>query len=306
MIAECPWLSDHGAACALSGTMLGTGVISMQYKENSAIPLIEAAYPGMTQTEKTIAKWFLDENEPEDSALKVMARKLAVSEATLVRFAKKCGFKGYREFIYQYERSLSASKPDPRINESTLQVLDAYQDLLTKSYSLIDEEQICRVAQMISDAGHVFVSGLGSSGIAAREMASRFMRVGVGIECCTDVDTMRMLSVFRSADDLVIGLSLSGARKEFREYLGVAKERGARTLLVTSTSQESLAHIADEVILVPSLLHMNHGHFISPQFPLLVMIDILYAAFMRQNRDFKNNLHRQTLDALHKNHRDGS
>ena len=64
--------------------------------------------------------------------------------------------------------------------------------------------------------------------------------------------------------------------------------------------------MADEVILVPSLLHMNHGHFISPQFPLLVMIDILYAAFMRQNRDFKNNLHRQTLDALHKNHRDGS
>ncbi|WP_285941686.1 MurR/RpiR family transcriptional regulator [Faecalibaculum rodentium] len=132
----------------------------MQYKEKSAIPLIEAAYPGMTQTEKTIAKWFLDENEPEDSALKVMARKLAVSEATLVRFAKKCGFKGYREFIYQYERSLSASKPDPRINESTLQVLDAYQDLLTKSYSLIDEEQICRVAQMISDAGHVFSAAL--------------------------------------------------------------------------------------------------------------------------------------------------
>ncbi|WP_297569125.1 MurR/RpiR family transcriptional regulator [uncultured Faecalibaculum sp.] len=278
----------------------------MQYKEKSAIPLIEAAYSGMTQTEKLIAKWFLEENEPADSSLKAMARLLAVSEATLVRFAKKCGFKGYREFMYQYERSLNASKPDPRVNESTLQVLDAYQDLLTKSYSLIDEEQICRVAQMISDAGRVYVSGLGSSGIAAKEMASRFMRVGVGIEACSDVDTMRMLSVFRSPDDLVIGLSLSGSRKEFLEHLTVARERGAKTLLITSSSKEDLSHLADEVVLVPSLVHMNHGHFISPQFPLLVMTDILYAAYMRQNRDFKKSLHEQTLEALHKNRRETS
>ncbi|WP_298070659.1 MurR/RpiR family transcriptional regulator [uncultured Faecalibaculum sp.] len=278
----------------------------MQYKEKSAIPLIEAAYSGMTQTEKLIAKWFLEENEPADSSLKAMAQLLAVSEATLVRFAKKCGFKGYREFMYQYERSLNASKPDPRVNESTLQVLDAYQDLLTKSYSLIDEEQICRVAQMISDAGRVYVSGLGSSGIAAKEMASRFMRVGVGIEACSDVDTMRMLSVFRSPDDLVIGLSLSGSRKEFLEHLTVARERGAKTLLITSSSKEDLSHLADEVVLVPSLVHMNHGHFISPQFPLLVMTDILYAAYMRQNRDFKKSLHEQTLEALHKNRRETS
>ncbi len=299
-------LPVNGAVYPVSGTILATGVISMQYKEKSAIPLIEAAYSGMTQTEKLIAKWFLEENEPADSSLKAMARLLAVSEATLVRFAKKCGFKGYREFMYQYERSLNASKPDPRVNESTLQVLDAYQDLLTKSYSRIDEEQICRVAQMISDAGRVYVSGLGSSGIAAKEMASRFMRVGVGIEACSDVDTMRMLSVFRSPDDLVIGLSLSGSRKEFLEHLTVARERGAKTLLITSSSKEDLSHLADEVVLVPSLVHMNHGHFISPQFPLLVMTDILYAAYMRQNRDFKKSLHEQTLEALHKNRRETS
>ena len=30
-----------------------------------------------------------------------VAGKLFVSEASLSRFAKKCGFRGYREFIYQ-------------------------------------------------------------------------------------------------------------------------------------------------------------------------------------------------------------
>lgn len=274
----------------------------MQYTEKSALPLIEAAYSNMTQTEKGIANYFLEENEPNDLSLKNMASLLAVSEATLVRFAKKCGFKGYREFIYQYGNSLETKKTSENIAQSSLQVLNAYQDLLTKSYSLIREEQICKVAQMISEARRVYVGGIGSSGYAAREMAYRFMRVGVGIEAFDDVDMMRMISVFRDDQDLVFGLSLSGTRPEFLEYLSVAHERKAKTVLITSSPREYFKEFVDEVIIVPSLLHLNHGNLISPQFPLLVMIDILYAAYMRQNRREKENLHGQTVQLVERAH----
>ncbi|WP_281522153.1 hypothetical protein [Dubosiella newyorkensis] len=54
----------------------------------------------------------------------------------------------------------------------------------------------------------------------------------------------------------------------------------------------------DEVIVVPSLLHLNHGNLISPQFPLLVMIDILYAAGMRYNRDEKRKFHEKTVEVI--------
>ena len=60
-----------------SGTISGTGGISMQYKEKSALPLIESAYADMTQTEKTVAAWFLAANEPQDPSLKAMARLLS-------------------------------------------------------------------------------------------------------------------------------------------------------------------------------------------------------------------------------------
>lgn len=291
---------EKGQSSSWENVSYGPGQIQkggaiVQYTEKSALPLIEAAYSNMTQTEKTIARYFLDENEPDDLSLKNIASILAVSEATLVRFAKKCGFKGYREFVYQYGKSLEASKPSENIAQSSLQVLNAYQDLLTKSYSLIREEQIVRVAQMISDARRVYVGGIGSSGYAAQEMAYRFMRIGVGIEAFSDVDMMRMISVFRNEHDVVFGLSLSGARAEFLEYLRVAKERGAKTVLITSSPREYFHDFIDEVIIVPSLLHLNHGNLISPQFPLLVMIDILYAAYMRQNRIEKETLHGQTV-----------
>ena len=41
-----------------------------------------------------------------DFSAKSVAGKLFVSEASLSRFRqKKCGFRGYREFIYQYEEN---------------------------------------------------------------------------------------------------------------------------------------------------------------------------------------------------------
>lgn len=43
--------------------------------------------------------------EKMDFSAKEIAKHLFVSEASLSRFAKKCGFRGYREFIYQYEES---------------------------------------------------------------------------------------------------------------------------------------------------------------------------------------------------------
>lgn len=278
-----------------SAIVFENGGFFMEYKEKSALPLIESAYDEMTQTERVVADYFLEENEPEDLSLKAMAALLAVSEATLVRFAKKAGFKGYREFVFQYEKSLASRKPTENVTASSLQVLNAYQDLLSKTYSLIQEEQIAKIAGLMSQAKRTFVSGIGSSGYAAQEMAYRFKRIGVDIEAFHDIDMMRIVSVFREEGDLVIGLSISGMRDEFLESLEVAKERGATTMLITSSQHEIHRKFIDEIILVPSLLHLNYGNLISPQFPLLVMIDILYAAYMRWNRDEKEKLHTETV-----------
>lgn len=270
----------------------------MDYREKSAIPVIESAYDTLTKAEKEAADFFLAEKEREDLSLRTVSDLLNLSEATLVRFAKKCGFKGYRELVFQYEKGLHARKSADHIAKSSIDVLDAYQDLLNKSYSLIKEEQISRIAAMITSARQVFCGGIGSSGYAAREMAYRFMRVGVNIEAIDDIDMMRMIAVFRTEQDLVIGLSLSGMRPEFLEYLKESRARGAKTILITSAMRPEYRASIDEVLLVPSLMHLNQGNLISPQFPLLVMIDILYAAYMRHNRREKEDLHGRTLKVI--------
>ena len=66
------------------------------YFENETKKQIKAAIPLMTHVEKSIAQFFINNETKGNFALKEVASLLYTSEATLSRFAKKCGYKGYR------------------------------------------------------------------------------------------------------------------------------------------------------------------------------------------------------------------
>lgn len=153
-----------------------------------------------------------------------MAAKLFVSEASLSRFAQKCGYRGYREFIYQYEESFVEKKEF--MTGNTLMILNAYQELLNRSYSLVDEKQIERIGNYLNATKKVIVCGKGSSGLAAREMEIRFMRIGVDVDSITDTDLMRMQAVFQNENSLVFGFSIR--RSERRSHFPVKRGKKAR------------------------------------------------------------------------------
>ena len=262
----------------------------------SVVPIIESNYNNFTMVEKNIADFFIHNHEKMDFSAKTVAAKLFVSEASLSRFAKKCGYRGYREFVYQYEETLVEKKES--MTGNTRMVLNAYQELLNKTYSLVDEEQIGRIGKYLNQAERVFVCGKGSSGLAASEMELRFMRIGVDIDSLQDSDRMRMQAVFQDKRCLVFGISISGETEGVRYLLREAHKRGAKTVMITAQNKDSYAEYCSEVLLLPSLRHLNHGNVISPQFPILVMLDLIYSYYVEQDKPKKESFHDNTLRAL--------
>ena len=133
----------------------------MEYYIKSVVPVIERNYEKFTAVEKNIADFFINNQAKVDFSSKAIADRLYVSEASLSRFAQKCGYRGYREFMYQYEMTLMAEKDS--ITGNTRMILNAYQELLNKTYQLVDEEQISRIAHYLGTAGRVLACGRGSS-----------------------------------------------------------------------------------------------------------------------------------------------
>lgn len=258
--------------------------------------MIESNYDNFTNVEKNIADFFIQNRKKVDFSAKAIAERLYVSEASLSRFAKKCGYRGYREFVYQYEETFVEKQES--MTGNTRMVLNAYQELLNKTYNLVDEAQIARIGRYLNGAERVFVCGKGSSGLTAREMELRFMRIGVDIDSIQDTDLMRMQAVFQDRRSLVFGISISGEKEDVLYLLNEAHKRGAKTVLLTAKNKGIFDEFCDEVVLLPSLRHLNHGNVISPQFPVLVMLDIIYSYYVDQDKFAKEILHDNTLRAL--------
>ena len=133
---------------------------------------------------------------------------------------------------------------------------------MNKSYSLIDEVQIGRVVKILTEKKRIYVYGKGSSGMVGMEMKLRFMRIGVNIEAITDEHIMKMNSVLLDEECGVIGITVSG-------MLFAVKE------------------------------NLERGKAISPQFPILIMVDMIYSRMLRSDGfRRRETLHEYTMEAL--------
>jgi DNA-binding MurR/RpiR family transcriptional regulator len=108
----------------------------MNYLNDDIMGAIRENYDELTVVEKNVADFFLLNKEKSDFSSKNIAAALYVSEASLSRFSKKCGFKGYREFVYSYERYLEDANKFCDINVLTQKVLGTYQKLLDHSVGI--------------------------------------------------------------------------------------------------------------------------------------------------------------------------
>ena len=86
---------------------------------------------------------------------------------------------------------------------------------------------------------------------------------------------------------------------EVLRALGAAKEKGASTILFTSRSSSDYDAFCDEVLLLAVKEHLKNGGAISPQFPILVMIDVLYSHFLTTDSERKEALYEYAVTKLH-------
>ncbi|WP_296113301.1 MurR/RpiR family transcriptional regulator [uncultured Anaerococcus sp.] len=245
----------------------------MNENYESILPLIESKYEELTEVEKIIADYFLDTDD-KDLSSKTVSKKLYTSEAALTRFAKKLDLAGYREFVYRYKLSRKMSFNKKKDTGSP--VFDTYREILLKSYNLYSSEDYDRLVEEILSSKRIFVYGVGSSGNLANEFATRLIRLGLDAEAVTDTHALLLNSVRLHKGEMVIGISYSGKSIEVIEGLRKAAKLGLQTVLFVSNDKARWTSDFDFVMLLAHKQNLEYSNIISPQFPAMVMLDILF------------------------------
>lgn len=258
---------------------------------NSLFLILTSKYSDLSGVDKTIADYFLTNTDDEDLSADHISKKLHVSLASISRFAQKLGYPGYREFKYAYDNFKGATIATDEVHHA---VFKNYQRILSNNYNSMSRTQLERIAKYLVQYEKVFVYGIGSSGMSANEMKIRFMRLGINIQAISDVHTLKMNKALVDESALVIGISLSASADIVRAVQD-ASQKNAKTIMITSNDTMALECFCDEVIKVAVIEDMDIGNAISPQFPILLVIDVLYAYIMNSDDARYKLIMRQTL-----------
>lgn len=249
--------------------------------EKEIRPIIESNLDEMTATEKEIAEYFLVEGNTVSLSANFICEELGVSKASLTRFSKKCGFNGFREFIYSYKQTFKRKEDVGLYKDWIQKVLSDYEEMLRKHYSILNETQLERIQTLIESSSRIYFYAKGSSSLALKEMKIRFMRLGIMGEMIDDDDMILWNSLLVDESCLVIAASISGKTKTIINALSTAKKKGARTVLMTTKNCDH-QDFCDELLLLASTQNLAFGNRISPQFPILMMTDCLFSYFLSE------------------------
>lgn len=263
----------------------------MQEIGNSLFLKLTAVYGDLKGVDKTIADYFLNNDMDEDLSAVHVAEQIHVSLASISRFAQKMGYPGYREFKFAYDNFRKSKLSTDEVHHS---VFKNYQRLLINNHNDVSRTQMERIAKDFTKYEKIFVYGTGSSGIVADEMQIRFMRLGINIQAVSDIHKLKMNKAIVDEDTLVVGISLS-ANDNILNALKEAKNKSSKTILITSNQKKEFRKYCDEILNISILENLDIGNVISPQFPILVSIDIIYAYILNSDEARYRLVMRQTL-----------
>ena len=139
---------------------------------------LQDAKPAMTRTERLVADYV--ERRLKDipsMSIKQLAKRSGTSEASVLRFCKALGYRGYRDFILSLSADLGSVKekegekkytdirPGDTLETIVENVSFNNRRSIDDTLLVLDKEQVRQAVELLSSAQWVDWYGLGASGL---------------------------------------------------------------------------------------------------------------------------------------------
>lgn len=260
-----------------------------EYYQNETKQNIEKNFEEMTQLEKSIGEFFIKNKSVRDFSSKGISGLLYVSEASLHRFAKKCGYKGYREFIFSYEKDIENERnngtDEKKVNQLINKLKAAYTTLVEENFTLIKDNQIRKIATLLNSGKRVILTGSETENAVFEEYKLKYLKLGIDINTVTKKEFLEPSVDLLNKDSLVIVCDISGENDNLKTVVQKAKVKEADIVLITANEACEYADLCNEVIKVS--YPKGLANVISMQMVILMTMDVVYSYCSANKNYFK-------------------
>ena len=264
----------------------------------SVISKIREMQVEMTAKEKKISKYILQHLD------KIMymntyqiADKCKVSQASVVRFAKKLGYSGFPEFKISFGRDMGRRDVKDKINfiyedihendqldDLVKKIVYANSNIIQDTYSILDIETIREAINLIKSSKKIFLLGAGYSGIVARDLHFKLWELGLHSMFESDYHIQLASISTLNENDLVIVISQGGKTLDIYNLVKEAKKKKAKIISITQMSSNPIRDLAD--VKISTVVEKNNfrSTALSSRIAQLTIVDILYVTLITQNK----------------------
>ncbi|WP_315077550.1 MurR/RpiR family transcriptional regulator [uncultured Clostridium sp.] len=266
----------------------------MKSIEKSVLDKILSSYNNLYEAEKKIADYIIDNKEKIiEMTVSELSSQSNVSEATIVRFCKKCNFKGFhdlkiniaKEMMNSEEKEVSNDLDCNNIKQSLQNILANKIEELKQTISMMNEDDIKEILNRIKCARLVQFAAVGNTIPVALDGSYKFNQLGIASFSNTIWETQLAFSYTLTKKDVVIVISNSGASKSLLTLLDIANEKGATTISITNHESSPVANKSKFHINTATREKLFLDEFSFSRVSSMVVIEILYLLLTTDKKD---------------------
>ncbi|HBE9178405.1 TPA: MurR/RpiR family transcriptional regulator [Serratia fonticola] len=264
----------------------------------STLLRIRQIYPTLAQNDRKLADFLLDNAE---QARHLSSQKLAqlagVSQSSVVKFAQKLGYKGFPALklalgevlaqpqaapVVTVHNHILSSDPLKTVGEK---LLLEKQAALRATLDINSEQRLLTALEMLRAARRVILVGIGASGLVAKDLSFKLLKIGVMAVAEADMYVQLATIKALSREDLLLAISFSGERREINLAAEEARIAGAKVLALTSFSPNGLQQRADHCLYTIAQEPNIRSAAISSSTAQFALTDLLFMAMLQHELD---------------------
>lgn len=261
----------------------------------------------MAKSAQRIARYILERpSEIVGMSVTELSEATDVSEGSVINFCRSIGLSGFQQMklslAQEIVQPVQFIHEDLNIDDDMetvcRKVFHSGMQALRDTLSVLDPNVLLRAVEIIRAAKRVEVYGIGSSAPVADDAQYRMLRIGLDVRAVTDSHIQAISASRCDPDVAVLTISHSGATHETVAATRLAKEAGAKTIVITNFARSPIQAYADIVLFTMARETRFRTEAMTSRIAQLCVVDALIAGLALADYDHATDVLRKTFDVL--------
>lgn len=259
----------------------------------AVIPKIISMQNNFTVGENEIAQYIMKHADViVTSTITTIAKNTGTSEASVNRFFKKIGFKGFNSFkVALAQETFYSTMNRNEINHENDSFISSisrdYRQMLRNTSALLDENIIISAVDAMKNSTNVYIFSHSSNSLVAKEAEYKLCLAGIHAKAVIDTADMYICAANVQKTDFVIFIVTTVLMREIYKALTTCHDHDAKILTITSYDSPKLDILVDFKIITSDKITAENSISISNNMIYLFVLDVIYRYLLERDKSLK-------------------